>query len=290
MLERSVERTRCPLASACVRSRGTPRFASKPHGVYAYLGLGLLMLAVATPAPVPQPAPTNPFNLDPIPLASPLPYIGGTRAAKPVCGAIRVAVAPAIQAAMKNDQTYGALRTKIFDYVVKDSDAARDMHLMQMDRTVDDMVKYVNALKDAAKSSTLDVGGTTKPDDAKMLRDLKRSLQALAAAEQTQLDAMSGFVETERMRRFGTLSETEQAMQSALMPSVMQSNGTLPTPIPVSGFLRDSQNTVLPQHQTVQSLHDAHMLDRDLGDIAGFTGRMEELATKVIVPAANSCR
>ncbi len=269
---------------------GTGREASNRGSVFAYLGLGVLLLAAATPAPVPKPAPTNPFNLDPIPRGSPLPFIGGTHSAKPVCGAIRVAVAPAVQAAMKNDQTYAALRTKIFDYVVKDSEAARDMHLMQMDRTVDQMVKYVDALNDAAKSPTLDVGGTTKPDDAKTLRALKQSIQALAVAEKTQLEAMSGFVETERMRRFGQLNETEQAMQHALVPNVTDAYGNLPTPVPVSGFLRDSKNTVLPEHQTVTSMHDAHILDHDLADIASFTGRMETMATNVIVPAANSCR
>jgi hypothetical protein len=257
--------------------------------VLAYLALGAMLLVSATPVPAPQPAPTNPFNLQPIPAPSRLPVIGGTRA-KAVCSAIRAAVAPAVQAAMNNDRTFGALRAKIFDYVVKDSEPARDLHLTQMDRTVDDMVKYVDTLNDAAKSPALDVTSTTKPEDAKTLRALRASIQALATAEHTQLDAMSGFVETERMRRFGQLSESEQNMVNASAPNVAAPGGGLLTPPPVSPFLRDSKTALLPEHQTVRTLADAHRLDRDLGDIASFTERMEQAATKVIVPAANSCK
>ncbi len=257
----------------------------------AYAALGALVVGLASPAPVPKPAPTNPFNLDPIPVPTTLPVIGGTRS-KPVCGAIRVAVAPAVKAAMKNDQTYGGLRTKIFDYVVKDSEEARDLHLTQMDRTVDDMVKNVDAINDALKSPALDVTGTTKPDDAKTLRDLRRSLQSMANAEKTQLEVMSGFVETERMRRFGRLNETETNMQRAIVPNVAvaSNGGAMPTPVPVSPFLRDAQTVFNPTHPTVRTLGDAHRLDRDLGEIADFTNRMEDAATKIIVPAANSCK
>jgi hypothetical protein len=258
--------------------------------VLAYVALGALVVALASPVPVPKPTATNPFNLDPIPLQS-LPVIGSTRA-KPVCGAIRAVVAPAVQAAMKNDQTYGALRTKIFDYVVKDSDEARDLHLTQMDRTVDTMVKNVDAITTALKSPALEVTSTTKPDDAKVLRELKRSLQGIANAEKTQLEAMSGFVETERMRRFGRLNESETNLQRAIVPNVgvAANGGALPTPVPISGFLRDTETVFNPTHPTVRNLGDAHRLDNDLADIAAFTNRMEDGATRVIVPAANSCK
>ena len=257
----------------------------------AYVALGALLIGLASPVPVPKPAPTNPFNLNPItppPNASPLPVIGTTRA-KPVCTAIRRAVAPAVAAALKNDQTYGGLRKNIFDYVVKDSEEARDLHLTQMDRTVDTMVKNVDTLEEALKSSALDIPPTAKPEDAKTLRDLKRTLSTVLVAQKTQLNAMSGFVETERMRRFGKLNETESNMQKASMPTVTV-GGSLPTPVPVSGFLRDTETTFNPQHRTVSSLNDAHLLDRDLGDIAAVTTKYEDAAAKVIIPAANSCK
>jgi len=258
--------------------------------VLAYLALGALLLGLASPAPAPKPTPTNPFNLEPIPVPSHLPLIGTTRA-KRVCTAIRQAVAPAVAAAMKNDQTFGGLRKTIFDYVVKDTEEARDLHLMQMDRQVDGMVKNVNTIEDALKSPILDIPDGAKPQDAKLLRDLRKSLGGILAAQKTELNAMSGFVETERMRRFGQLSESELNMQRANQGNVANGpGGTIPTPMPVSGFLQDTSTTFNPQHRTVSSLNDAHLLDRDLGDIAAVVGRYEDAATKVIVPAANSCK
>jgi hypothetical protein len=266
--------------------------------VLALVALGALLVGLASPVPVaratpaPKPAPTNPFNLIPVtppPLSSPLPLIGTTRA-KPVCTAIRRAIAPAVAAALKNDQTYGGLRKKIFDYVVKDSEEARDLHLMQMDREVDAMVKNVNTLEEALKSPSLEIPGTAKPEDAKALRDMKSTLSGVLAAQKGQLNAMSGFVETERMRRFGKLSESEENMQRANAPGVSGPRGDLQTPIPVSGFLRDTQNTFNPQHRVASGLNDGHLLDRDLGDISAVTTRYEDAAAKVIIPAANSCK
>jgi hypothetical protein len=259
--------------------------------VLAQLVLGAVLLAAATPAPAPKPAPTNPFNLNPIPPPSPsLPVIGTTRA-KPVCTAIRRAIAPAVAAALKNDKTYGVIRTQIYDYVVKDSDEARDLHLMQMDRQVDAMVKNVDALEAALKSSALDVPATAKPEDAKTLRELRATLSNVLVAQKLQLNTMSGFVETERMRRFGQLSETEQNMQRANGPNIAQpGGGPLQTPTPLSPFLRDQQNPYNPQHPEPKGLHDGKLLDRDLGDISAFTTKYEDLAAKVIIPAANSCK
>jgi hypothetical protein len=256
--------------------------------VLAYVALGALLLGVATPVPVPKPTPTNPFNLDPIPRATTLPVIGTVKS-KPVCTAIRRAIAPAVAAALKNDRTYGGLRKRIFEYVVKDSNEARDLHLMQMDREVDTMVKNVDALSEAVKSPALDVPATAKPEDAKVLRDLRATLSNVLVAQKVQLNAMSGFVETERMRRFGELSESELNMQRSNGPNVTVGHGgPLETPPPVTGFLRDTQTTFDPQHKTVSSLNDAHLLDRDLGDIAAFTTKHEDAASKVIIPAANS--
>lgn len=272
------------------RKRGHPHRRVEATSVLAYVALGALLLGVATPVPAPQPTPTNPFNLDRIPQATTLPLIGTTRA-KPVCTAIRRAIAPAVAAALKNDRTYGGLRKRIFDYVVKDSDEARDLHLMQMDHEVDLMVKNVDTLNDALKSPALDVGATTKPEDAKTLRDLRATLSNVLVAQKVQLNAMSGFVETERMRRFGQLSESELNMQRTNGPNLATGRGgPLETPPPVTGFLRDTQNTFDPAHKVVSSLNDAHLLDRDLGDIAAFTTKHEDAASKVIIPAANSCK
>jgi hypothetical protein len=249
----------------------------------------VVALATPAPAPVPRPTETNPFNLTPVSPPPQLPVIGTTRS-RPVCTAIRKAVAPAVAAAMRNDHTYSVLRSRVFDYIVKDSDEAKDMHLMQMDRTVDAMVKDVDALESAIKSSELDVAANTKPEDAKTLRDLRMSLAGMLAAEKTQLDVMSGFVETERMRRFGKLNETEQNMQNAINPNYAPGGGSMVTPMPLGPFLRDQQDVFNPQHPTPTGLHDGHLIDRDLGDISVMTSRYEDAATKVIVAAANSCK
>jgi hypothetical protein len=259
--------------------------------VLAFLAATALLVGLATPAPAPKPTPTNPFNLTPIPPPSTLPFIGSTRS-KPVCFAIRRAVAPAVAAAMKNDVTFGVLRKSIFDYIVKDSDEARDMRLMQMDRTVDTMVKNIEALESAIKSSALDIPPTAKPEDAKTLRDLRASLAGILAAEKLQENVMSGFVDTERMRRFGQLSESEQNMQRAINPNVTQPNGgPMVTPAPMGPFMQDAKSDLFnPQGRAPNGLSDGHLMDRGLGDVVTITSRYEDAASRVIVPAANNCK
>ena len=160
---------------------------------------------------------------------------------------------------------------------------------MQMDRQVDAMVKNIDALDVALKSSVLDVPANAKPEDAKTLRDLRASLANVLVAQKFALNAMSGFVETERMRRFGELSESEKNMRNALGPNIAP-GGQMQTPAPLGAFLRDTQQTMNPNHRVANSLSDAHLLDRDLGDISAFTTKYEDLAAKVIIPAATSCK
>ena len=108
-------------------------------------------VALATPAPAPKPAPTNPFNLEPIPLRSSLPVIGTTRS-RPICTAIRTAVGPAVKLAMQNDQTFAGFKTTLYNYTVKETESAKDLRLMQMDRTVQAMVKSTEELQKAIDS------------------------------------------------------------------------------------------------------------------------------------------
>ena len=251
------------------------------------LVLSVLLLAVAA-SPAPRPTATNPFTLAPIPASSQIPVIGTTRN-RPLCSAIRQAVAPAVKAAMRNDQVYHVVRASIFDYVVKDSDEARDLHLMQMDRQIDDMVKQVDALKTAVDSAALDVPHNASPEDGKSLREIRATLKSVLSAQQVQLDAMSGFVETERMRRFGTFNESETNMNRATQPNTVSGLQADPDAA-MNGFLKDSKQFVLPEHQTVKTLGDAHRLDRDFGDIAAVTAAREEKFTQVIVPAAKRCQ
>jgi hypothetical protein len=256
--------------------------------------LSLVLVALtATPAPAPKPAPTNPFTLEPI--QRPLPVIGVTRA-RPVCTAIRQAIAPAVKAAMKNDQLFGGFKGSVYDYTVKETETSRDLRLMQMDHGVQEMVKSVDALETAIKSPALDIPATASPQDAATLRKARETLQGVLTAQKDQLDAMSGFVETERMSRFGQMSETERAMSSATNPDT--GNQTSFTPSSQSstfspsqgGFLRD-YNTVFKKNlnQGSMTLTTARLLDHDLSDMQAFTNKREAAATAVIVPAAQSC-
>ncbi len=267
---------------------GTRAVPSNQPDVLAYVALGALLLGVASPAPVPKPAPTNPFNLDPIPLATTLPLIGTTRA-KPVCTAIRRAIAPAVAAALKNDQTYGGLRKRIFDYVVKDSNEARDLHLMQMDREVDKMVKDVDTLESALRSPAFDVTATTKPEDAKTLRDLRAAMARVLVAQKIQLNEMSGFVEGQRTGRFAKLNEAEQNMQHVLWPTTAKpvGNGALYTPPPRAV---GESGQASGGHAPVGGLRGALLFDRDLGDISKLTAQYEDAASKLIIPAVNDCK
>ncbi|HTW83202.1 MAG TPA: hypothetical protein VMD91_03915 [Candidatus Sulfotelmatobacter sp.] len=248
-----------------------------------------IVLAVALAAtPAPKPTATNPFTLDPI-QSTPPPLIGTTHN-RPLCSALRTVVAPALQAAMATDASYKVVRAKIFDYVVKDNDASRDLHLLQMDREVDHMNDQVEKLKNAVDDPLLIPAATASSEDQKSIKDLKTTLNGILQAQKMEESIMSGFVETERMRRFAQPSETQQQMMNSMQPNLPA--GAYPTMPPITGFLNDQKTSVadIGQHQVAVSLHDAHKLDDDLGAIQSYTGRWEDAATRVIVAAAARCR
>jgi hypothetical protein len=255
------------------------------------LVLSVLLVALATPAPAPKPAPTNPFNLEPVPVRSQLPSIGSTRS-RPICTAIRIAVAPAVKLAMQNDQTFAGFKTTLYDYTVKETEGAKDLRLMQMDRTVQTMVKSIDELEKAIGSPGLDIPRTATPNDSDTLLKLRRSLRGIVEAQKVQLDAMSGFVETERMGRFGRQSETESQMSRATGPDVGTNPlvpGSQATQPPSSGFLRDS-SMVFTRPPGHIALDDARLLNKDLSELQAFTGKREDAASAVIIPAANRCK
>ena len=245
----------------------------------------LVVALAATPAPTP--APPNPFTLSPLAAPSTLPIIGTTKS-RALCSAIRRAVAPAVAAAITSDKTYGGFRKTLYDYIVKDSDPARDLHLMQMDRTVQSMVKTVDDLETALNSHAFDVLPSSTQKDAEALTAIKSTLRGVLEAQKIQLDTMSGFVETERMSRFGRLDETQASMQRAIGPD----SGSLAnaTPAPNHAFLKDRnqiyQNGVLG----MISIDAARNLDHDLADIAAFTSKREDAASRAIIPATQLCK
>ncbi len=270
---------------------GTAGATSNDGDVLAFVALGALLLGIGAAAPSPVPAPSVPPAAGPSPVETTLPIIGTTRA-KPVCTAIRRALAPAVAAALRNDRTYGGVRKRIFDYLVKDSSDARDLHLMQMDREVDKMAKDVATLEAALRSPALDVTPTTKPEDAQRLRELRAAMAKVLLAEKIELNAMSGFVEGERTGRFAKLNESQQSMQHVLWATTdlaPRGSGPLDTPPPPSVSAADAAKPS-SGHAPVAGLRGAMLFDRDLGDIAKLTAAYEDAATNLIVPAANDCK
>jgi hypothetical protein len=253
------------------------------------LVLAALVLVLATPVPKPTPQPTNPFTLDPIP-ATPLPVIGTTRS-RALCTAFRRAIGPAVKAAMDTDKTYSDFRTRLYDYTVYGTETSRDLKLMQMDHQVQGIVKSVDDLETALNSHNFDAPPNAAPKDAEALTAIRKSLRSVLDSQKVQLDAMSGFVETERMSRFGKLNETEANMQSATNPNtVSRLPQAGPTDQPTShAFLQDS-SVMLRIPPGKISLDTAHKLDRDLADLAAVTSKREDAATKVIVPATQLCK
>lgn len=248
----------------------------------------------AAARPAPSPEPSNPFTLEPgPPRPLPLPVIGTTKA-RAVCTALRQAVAPAVTAAMRTDKAYADLRKSLYNYLVFESETTRDLRLMQMDRNVQAMVKSTDDLDKALASHAFDVPANASSADSQALVGMRQTMRGVLEAQKIQLDAMSGFIETERMQRFGTPSEGESAMQNATGSDIrnntnsgLTANG-MATPSPSYGFLKDS-NTILKIPPSKISLDQAHLLDHDLADIAAYTAKREEAASKIIIPAANLC-
>lgn len=210
----------------------------------------------------------------------------GTTRSRSVCSAIRDGVKPALDAATTNDMIYTSMRKSVFNYVARDSEEARDLRIVQMDRQIADLVKSTKALEEATNSYTFKPAPSTSADETTLMKRLQGSLKGILSAQKIQLDAMSGFVETERSRRFGKLDEAQQQIAGSLSPT----NKVGSSPSPVTGFLADSQHTLVSPHSTPVGLQGANLLDRDLGDIQNVTARREAIATKAIIDAAALCR
>jgi len=256
----------------------------------------LSVLLVALASPVPKPEPTNPFTVDMTP-ATPLPHIGSTRA-RPICTALRQAVAPALKVAMQNDATSTTLRVAAYDFMVSATDVSADMKIMRMDRQVQSLHDSVNTLQDALNAPAWNLGPNPNPDDAKRLNDVRQAMLGTLEAQKVQLQAMSGFVDTERQVRFGTATEDERMMRKATSggESVMGSNGTpqqadlnsLPT-VANEAFKKDAANVLMTPVGHI-AVSDAQKLDADLKMLAGWTDAREKVASRLVIGTSQSCQ
>jgi hypothetical protein len=254
--------------------------------------LVLVTFVLALLSPTPQP--TNPFTLDPIPAGSLPPIIGRTRT-RALCLAIKKAVTPAVAAAMSSDKTYAGFRKQLFDYTLTANEGNQDYKIMQMDRSVQLMVKSTFELQAALDSGEFAAPADASQTDLDALNKMKDALKGVLQAQNVELDAMSGFVETERARLFGQLNETERNIQGAVgiasnQPGPLGDQSNVPNNGGSSfGFLQDS-NQVFNQPRITISIVKARTLDGDLGQIAAYASHREDAASKVIIPATALCK
>jgi hypothetical protein len=132
----------------------------------------------------------------------------------------------------------------LWDYTVQGTETSRDLKLMQMDHTVQGMVKTVDELETALASPAFVAPPNAAPKDAQALAAMRQTLRGVLDAQKVQLDAMSGFVETERMSRFGKMSESEANLARSNGQETLTGNPLQPNPnsteAPNFAFLRDS--------------------------------------------------
>jgi hypothetical protein len=257
------------------------------------LVLAALVLALASPAP--NPTATNPFTLDPIPAGTPLPLIGTTRT-RALCSAMHRVIAPAVAAAMGSDKTYAGFRTSLRDYLITATTSSRDLKITVMDRTVLSMVKSVDKLETTLNSGDWEPPANAAAGDKAALANIHQSLAGVLAAQKVQLDAMSGWLETERARTFGQLSETENNLRNS---TGIASSPPLPIIAdPMAPDLQTNDTSYAFKHDSstffqgkpTSSLAMANNLDRDLGDLGRYTAQREAVAAKIIIPATNLCK
>ena len=212
--------------------------------------------------------------------ATTLPDIGRTRT-RPLCTTLRDIVAPAIVTAQHADVQFSEARPVLFDYLAGDA-ASAGMRLRKIERAVIEMARDVVKLKALVADPRL-AGETddTATGETKARADLRASLRVIYESELRQLNALNGFVETDRRLTLSARDEDSMMMQAAF-------DGMTPPPaIPTS----PSQANYLghPPHYA-NKLSQAHEVDRWMGRVVTLTTTREEAASKVIVAVAALCR
>jgi hypothetical protein len=203
---------------------------------------------------------------------SPLPEIGRTRSVVPACAVIRDLVAPSLGAALDADAAFRDARAQIAAANAgggfESREAQRTLGLIRLGKNVGTMAKDVltinRALGDPRVAKT--------PDDP-ATRELREALQALYEAQNAKLNALSGFVEGQRMAQLRADDETIRQMAAANSPGNV---GPHPQPTALaSGMLAAPADIVEPRDPA----HDTNEVER-----------LERKAAAAIIEAANVCR
>ena len=212
----------------------------------------------------------------PSPSESPLPEIGRTRS-RALCTVMREVVGPGILATKRADARFADARGALFDYVTETNTAARNLRHAQLDRVAVAMAEDVRALKAAIEDPGFAAAAPPPASgEPAALYDARAALRTLYENELAQLNALSGFVTTERFAQLRT--ELEEA---DFIRHVMD--------MPARGAPKFGPGADRPTAQQQNRLADAHELDRWTSRIVAETTKNEETASRVIVRVAALC-
>jgi hypothetical protein len=209
---------------------------------------------------------------------SPLPEIGRTRA-RPLCSVMHDVVGPAILAAQSADAHFTGARSALFDYVMETSPGARNLKHTRLDRVAIAMAEDVRKLKEAIEDKRFAAAAAPPASgEPAALFDTRAALRTLYDDELAQLNALSGFVETERFAQLRTELEGADFIRSV---------AGLPDRVPPK--FGPGADRVTPNKNKPNQLANAHELDRWTGQIAEITTKNEDAASRVIVRVAALC-
>jgi hypothetical protein len=152
--------------------------------------LAVVLTATAATAPSPEPTPTPPN----------LPEIYHTMS-RPLCSALATKIRPAVALMMQNDMTIAKSPPLFSDYIkltAAGSDSGRDMAVYRLNNLVTPLVQNTLAVQKLLEDP--DVFPTVAhTDDDKRLIDMKTKMLKALATQQSSLDIINGFVETQQL-------------------------------------------------------------------------------------------
>jgi len=210
----------------------------------------------------------------PAPSGSPLPEIGRTRA-RTLCTVLRDTVGPAIVATQRADAHFADARNALFAYVSETNLGARNLKHAQLDRVAIAMAEDVRKLRTALEDPRF---AAAQPPPARgeaaALFDARAALRTLYDDQLAQLNALSGFVETERFAQIRTELEDADFVRSV-------------TGLPGRGAPRFGPGA--DRATKPNQLANAHELDRWTGRVAAAVAKDEDVASSVIVGVSALC-
>jgi hypothetical protein len=230
---------------------------------FAHACATALILVAGLPAGAQAPAPS----------ASPLPEIGRTRSAPLACTVIRDLVAPSLGAALDADAAFRDARAQVAGSGVQGAFASREalrtLGLIRLGRNVTAMAQDVLTINRALGDPRV---AKSQTDPA--ARELRDALQALYDAENEKLNAISSFVEGQRMAQLSGDDETSRQMQRVTAMDPHRPDRPVPKQLTEAVGMAPSD---------IDSPHDPV---RDVDRVEA----LERKAAAKIIAAANGCR